>query len=110
MWLCFGGAACWGTSRVWVWGWRGAQSLACYGGPSPMFPSVALAPGHAPGCGQVGGAVEHVLCLHWGGWWVVLGLERLACLARLPGWCMLPSHELTCWAAMAGLDGWVGLG
>ncbi|MED6259554.1 hypothetical protein ATANTOWER_025084, partial [Ataeniobius toweri] len=41
--------ASWGSSRVWMWGWQGARSLACCGGPTPMLPSVALAPGRAQG-------------------------------------------------------------
>ncbi|MEQ2245064.1 hypothetical protein ILYODFUR_023692 [Ilyodon furcidens] len=59
--------------------------------------------------GWVGGAVEHVLCMHWGEWWDVLGLERLACPARLPGWCLFPSHELMGWGCWRWPNGWVGL-
>ncbi|MEQ2288803.1 hypothetical protein AMECASPLE_026503 [Ameca splendens] len=49
--------------------------------------------------GRVGGVVEHVLCPHWGGCWDALGLEQLACTARLPGWY---SHRLMPGAADGG--------
>ncbi|MEQ2314933.1 hypothetical protein AMECASPLE_017059 [Ameca splendens] len=85
--------ACWGASGVEVWGWRGARSLACCGDLTLMPPSGALAPGLVPGCGRhVGGAMENVLFLHWGGWRVVLGLVRLVCPVRLPGWHVFFSH------------------
>ncbi|MED6280857.1 hypothetical protein CHARACLAT_015297 [Characodon lateralis] len=85
MWLCFDGGAgqlawCGGVCRARGWvsgilgllrglgvGLTGARSLACCGGLPPMPPSVPLAGRRATVGGQVGGAAEHVLCLHWGG-------------------------------------------
>ncbi|MEQ2305002.1 hypothetical protein AMECASPLE_033025 [Ameca splendens] len=43
--------------------------------------------GQVPSCSwRLGWVVEHVLCLPWGGWRVVLGMERLAFCTVAAGW------------------------
>ncbi|MED6250079.1 hypothetical protein ATANTOWER_024364 [Ataeniobius toweri] len=114
-------------SGVWVWGWRGALSLACCGGLPPMLPSVALAPGWAQGYGWRSGGLgggAYLVRLMRCAWPGVVGLPgpvtRLVdvSLSRTDGLGLLTLAEwlgrlggvLLCWLLCLGGDQGGGLG